>query len=128
MQDNKPNGMKYYTNTKQYSNLKGRLFMKNIFLALIICMFFSPIVIMAQGDEPKEKVEQVTEKVLQEQTPADSSVKTEDAQMKKDFAAIRVAVEKGTVPAVIKVISLAVIIAGFAFLYLPKKKKEVSNG
>jgi hypothetical protein len=55
-------------------------------------------------------------------------VKTEDAQMKKDFAAIRVAVEKGTVPAVIKVISLAVIIAGFAFLYLPKKKKEVSNG
>jgi hypothetical protein len=103
--------------------------MKNIFLAFIICMLFSPIVIMAQeGDKPKEKVEKVTEKVLQEQTPADSSVKTEDAQMKKDFAEITKAVEKGTVPTVIKVISLAVIIAGLAFLYLPKKKKEVSNG
>ena len=41
--------------------------MKNIFLAFIICMLFSPIVIMAQeGDKPKEKVEKVTEKVLQE--------------------------------------------------------------
>ncbi|MEO7444330.1 MAG: hypothetical protein ABIT96_02810 [Ferruginibacter sp.] len=103
--------------------------MKNIFFALIMCMLFSPIVTMAQeGDEPKEKVEKVTEKLLQEQTQSDSPEHTEDTQTKKDFAEITKAVEKGTVPTIIKVISLAVIIAGFAILYLPRKKKEVSNG
>jgi hypothetical protein len=112
-------------------NLKGRLFMKNIFLAFIICMLFSPIVIMAQeGDKPKEKVEKVTEKLLQkqEQPQSDSLAQTEAKQTKKDFAEITKTVEKGTVPTVIKALSLAVFIAGFAFLYLPKKKREVSNG
>jgi hypothetical protein len=105
--------------------------MKNIFLALIICMFFSPIVTMAQdGKEPKEKVEKVTEKLLQkqEQPQSDSAGQTEDTQRNKDFAEIRKAVDKGTVPTVIKALSLAAFIAGLAFLYLPKKKKEVSNG
>jgi hypothetical protein len=92
---------------------------------------FSPFVIMAQGgDEPKEKVEKVTEKMLanQEQTQSDSLGQTEDTQTKKDFAEITKTVKNGTVPTVIKALSLAAIIAGFAFLYLPKKKKEVSNG
>jgi hypothetical protein len=105
--------------------------MKNIFLAFIICMLFSPIVTMAQeGDKPKEKVEKVTEKLLQkqEQPQSDSLAQTEAKQTKKDFAEITKTVEKGTVPTVIKALSLAVFIAGFAFLYLPKKKREVSNG
>ncbi len=105
--------------------------LKNNFFALIICMFFSPIVIMAQdGDEPKEKVEKVTQKMLEkkEQTQSDSLGQAEDKQIKKDFAEISKAVENGTVPTVIKAISLAAFIAGLAFLYLPKKKKEVSNG
>ncbi len=105
--------------------------LKNNFFALIICMFFSPFVIMAQGgDEPKEKVEKVTEKMLtnQEQTQSDSLVQTEDKQIKKDFAEINKAVGNRTVPTVIKALSLAALIAGLAFLYLPKKRKEVSNG
>ncbi len=105
--------------------------MKNIFLAFILCMLFSPIVTMAQGgDEPKEKVEKVTEKLLQkqEQTQSDSLGQAEDKQIKKDFAEITKTVEKGTVPTVIKALSLAAFIAGLAILYLPKKKKEVSNG
>ncbi len=105
--------------------------LKNNFFALIICLFFSPIVIMAHGDdEPKEKVEKVTERLLQkqDQTQSDSLGQTEDTQTKKDFAEISKAVGEGTVPTVIKVLSLAVFIAGFAFLYLPKKKKEVSSG
>lgn len=105
--------------------------LKNNFFALIICMFFSPFVIMAQGgDEPKEKVEKVTEKLLtnQEQTQSDSLLQTEDKQIKKDFAEINKAVGNRTVPTVIKALSLAALIAGLAFLYLPKKRKEVSNG
>ena len=105
--------------------------LRNNFFALIICMLFSPIITMAQeGDKPKEKVEKVTEKLLanQEQPQSDSAGQTEDIQRKKDFAEIRKAVEKDTVPTVIKVISLAVIIAGLAILYLPRRKKEVSNG
>jgi hypothetical protein len=104
--------------------------LKNNFFALIICIFFSPIIIMAQGgDQPKEKVEKVTEKLLanQEQTQSDSLGQTEAKQTKKDFAEISKAVKNGTVPTVIKALSLAVFIAGLAFLYLPKKKKEVSN-
>ena len=120
------------TNYKQYSNLKRRFYMlKNNFFALIICMFFSPIVIMAQGGkEPKEKVEKVTEKMLvkKEQPQSDSLGQTEDKQTKKDFAEISKAVKNGTVPTVIKALSLAAFIAGLAFLYLPKKKKEESNG
>jgi hypothetical protein len=105
--------------------------LKNNFFALIICMVFSPIVIMAQSSkEPKEKVEKVTEKMLlkKEQPQSDSLGQTEDKQTKKGFAEIRKAVENGTVPTVIKALSLAAFIAGLAFLYLPKKKKEVSNG
>ncbi len=101
------------------------------FFVFIICMLFSPIVTMAQeGEEPEEKVEKVTEKLLdkQEPTQSESHGHTEDKQMKKDFAEITKTVEKGTVPTVIKALSLAVFIAGLAILYLPKKKKEVSNG
>lgn len=116
----------------QYSNLKRRFYrLKGNFLALIICMFFLPMVMSAQsGEEPKEKVEKVTEKMLEkkEQPQRDSTGQSEDTQTKKDFAEISKAVKNGTVPTVIKVLSLAAIIAGFAFLYLPKKKKEVSNG
>lgn len=104
---------------------------KNSFFALIICMFFSPFIIMAQsGKEPQEKVEKVTEKMLEkkEQPQSDSSGQTEDKQAKKDFAEISKTVDKGTVPTVIKALSLAAFIAGLAFLYLPKKKKEISNG
>lgn len=40
--------------------------LRNSFFAFIICMFFSPIVTIAQdGKEPKEKVEKVTEKMLE---------------------------------------------------------------
>ncbi len=105
--------------------------LRNNFFALIICMFFSPFVVMAQeGDEPKEKVEKVTEKMLEkkEQPQSDSPGQTEDKQTKKDFAEITKTVANGTVPTIIKALSLAAFIAGFAFLYLPKKKKEVSNG
>jgi hypothetical protein len=120
------------TNHKKYSNLKRRFYMlKNNFFALILCMFFSPVVILAQGSkEPKEKVEKVTEKMLvkKEQPQSDSLGPAEDKQTKKDFAEIRKTAENGTVPAVIKALSLAVFIAGLAFLYLPRKKKEVSNG
>ena len=105
--------------------------LKNSFFALIICMFFSPIVTMGQsGKEPKEKVEKVTEKMLEkkEQPKSDSAGQSEDTPTKKDFAEITKAVDKSTVPTVIKALSLAAVIAGLAFLYLPKKKKEVSNG
>ena len=94
-------------------------------------MIFFPFIIEAQsGDEPKEKVEKVTEKMLEkkEQTQSDSLGQTEEKQRKKDFAEITKTVEKGTVPTVIKALSLAAFIAGLAILYLPKKKKEVSNG
>ena len=105
--------------------------LRNSFFAFIICMFFSPIVSIAQdGKEPKEKVEKVTEKMLEkkEQPQSDSAGQSEDTQTKKDFAEISKAVDKGTVPTVIKALSLAAFIAGLAFLYLPRKKREVSNG
>ncbi|MEP7231995.1 MAG: hypothetical protein ABI691_17160 [Ginsengibacter sp.] len=113
------------SNYKQCSNLQRRFYtLKNTFFALIICLFFSPLVIMAQGgDEPKEKVEKVTEKMLEKDQPQSDSLR-----QKQDFAEISKAVGKGTVPTVIKALSLAAFIAGFAILYLPKKKKEVSNG
>jgi hypothetical protein len=92
---------------------------------------FLPTLTMAHdGDEPKEKVEKVTENMLEKKAQSESngSEQAEDKQIKKDFAEISKAVETGTVPTVIKVLSLAVFIAGFAFLYLPKKKKGVANG
>ena len=120
------------SNYIQYSNLKRWFYMlKGNFLVLIICMVFMPMVMRAQsGEAPKEKVEKVTEKMLEkkEQPQSDSAGQTEDKQAKKDFAEISKAVDKGTVPTVIKALSLAAFIAGLAFLYLPKKKKEVSNG
>jgi hypothetical protein len=119
-------------NYKQRPNLKkGSYFFKKGFFTLIMLLAISPIVTMAHdGDEPKEKVEKVTENVLekQQQSRSDSTGQAEDKQIKKDFAEISKAVETGTVPTVIKVLSLAVFIAGFAFLYLPKKKKGVANG
>ena len=113
------------SNYKQYSNLQRRFYsLKTNLFALIICLFFSPYVIMAQSsDEPKEKVEKVTEKMLEKDQP-----QTDSLRQKQDFAEISKAVDKGTVPTVIKALSLAAFIAGLAFLYLPKKKKEVSNG
>lgn len=63
-----------------------------------------------------------------EQPQSDSAGQSEDTQTKKDFAEISKAVDKGTVPTVIKALSLAAFIAGLAFLYLPRKKREVSNG
>jgi hypothetical protein len=113
------------TNYKQYSNLQRSFYtLKTNLFALIICLFFLPFVIMAQSStEPKEKVEKVTEKMLEKDQPQSDSLR-----QKQDFAEISKAVGKGTVPTVIKALSLAALIAGFAILYLPKKKKEVSNG
>lgn len=112
------------TNYKKCSNFKKRSYvLKNSFFVLIIILFFSPTVILAHdGEEPKEKVEKVTEKMLQKQE------KSQDTQTQKDLAEITKTVKNGTVPTVIKALSLAVFIAGFAFLYLPKKKREVPNG
>jgi hypothetical protein len=119
-------------NYKQRPNSKkGSYSLKIGFFALIIFLAFLPTLTMAHdGDEPKEKVEKVTENMLEKKAQSESngSEQAEDKQIKKDFAEISKAVETGTVPTVIKVLSLAVFIAGFAFLYLPKKKKGVANG
>lgn len=112
---------------------------KNILFAAIMFLFFSSAVIMPHGDEKhKGKVEKVSTMQMEnmhsqmnmegESVHSDSlrQVKENETQ-EKDFAQIRKDVENSTVPTVIKAISLAAFIAGMAFLYLPRKKKENSN-
>ena len=104
---------------------------KKIFYISILLVFLAPALILAHGDEKhKEKVEKVST-LMNEVTGhvhSDSLAQSEkNESMEKDFATIRENVSKSAVPTVIKAVSLAAIIAGLAFLYLPKKRKENSN-
>lgn len=106
--------------------------LKRIICIAVFFTFLAPAVINAHGDEKhKEKVEKVSTTMHQEDEHAhnDSLAQAEEKEsMEKDFETIRESVEESTVPTVIKGLSLAAIIAGLAFLYLPKKRKENSNG
>lgn len=104
--------------------------LKKIFCMSILLMFLTPGLLLAHGDEKhKEKPEKVSAMMHEEEhTQGDSLAEAKEKEvMEKDFAEIREDVEKSAVPTVIKAASLAVFIAGLAFLYLPRKKKEDSN-
>jgi len=104
---------------------------KKIFFAVIVFLFFPFTVAMPHGDEKhKEKVEMVSTQMQMEgeRGRSDSLEQAgENKAKEKDFAEIRKDVEKSTVPTVIKAVSLAAFIAGLAFLYLPRRRKENSN-
>jgi hypothetical protein len=104
--------------------------LKKIIYVAVILIFLSPVMIQPHGNEKgNKKVEKVT--VIQGEkgyVSSDSLAKAEKQKsMEKGFAEIRKDVEKSTVPTIIKALSLAVILAGFAFLYFPKKKKETAD-
>lgn len=105
--------------------------MKNLIVISFLLLGVASNVLIAHGDEKhKEKVEKVSTAVQEEKDHAnsDSLAQTKENETQaKDFAQIHEYVEKSTVPTVIKAISLAAFIAGFALLYLPRKKKENSN-
>ncbi len=114
--------------------------LNKISYAAMIFLFFSASAIMPHGDEKhKEKPEKVSTQMQNEKEHSQMNMEGEHAHsdsleqaeeneaMEKDFAQISEDVEKSTVPTVIKALSLAAFIAGLAFLYLPRKRKENSN-
>ncbi len=87
-----------------------------------ILIFLSPVAIKPHGNN--KKVEKVTATTIMSQKEGNNYIidSLEQAEKQKGFAEIHKDVEKSAVPTVIKALSLAAIIAGLAFLYVPKKK------
>jgi len=87
-------------------------------------IFLSPVAASAHGD--KKEAEEVTATTTLSPKEGNNYIidSLEQAEKQKDFAEIRKDVKESAVPTVIKALSLAAIIAGLAFLYIPKKKKS----
>lgn len=104
---------------------------KKLFYMSIILLFLISAIVKAHGDEHhKEKMGKVSTMMHweDEHEHSDSLEQVEEKEsMEKDFKTIREDVEQSVVPTVIKAISLAAVIAGLAFLYLPRRKKESNN-
>ncbi|HED06933.1 MAG TPA: hypothetical protein ENI57_02320 [Ignavibacteria bacterium] len=101
--------------------------LNKIIYVTIILIFLAPVAITPHGD--KKEVKKVTATTIMNRDDdheySDSLKQVEELKtMKKDFAEIHDDVEESTVPTVIKALSLASIIAGLAFFYIPKKKKR----
>lgn len=111
--------------------LRENIMLKKMIYVVVILIFLSPVMIQPHGNEKdNKKVEKVTTVIQEERgyVHSDSLAKIEKQKsMEKGFAEIRKDVEKSTVPTIIKALSLGVILAGFAFLYFPKKKKETAD-
>jgi len=99
----------------------------------VLLIFLSPVAIKPHGD--KKEVKKVTAATMMhkdddhEHDYRDSLEQVENLKlMNKDFAEIKEDVANSAVPTVIKALSLAFIIAGLAFLFIPRKKEEAANG
>lgn len=100
---------------------------------VILLLFLSPAVIKPHGD--KKEVKKVTAAAMMHQDDdhnhdyRDSLEQAANQKlMEKDFAEIKENVANSAVPTVIKAVSLALIIAGLAFLFIPRKKEGETNG
>ncbi len=99
--------------------------LNKIIYVIVILIFLAPAAIKPHGD--KKKVKKVTTTTMMNRDDdheySDSLKQVEELKtMQKDFAEIHDEVEESTVPTVIKALSLAAIIVGLAFFYIPKKK------
>jgi len=106
---------------------------KTISIAIFL-LFLSPVAIKPHGDE--KEVKKVTAATIMHQDGdddhdheyRDSLEQVENQKsMNKDFAEIKEDVANSAVPTVIKALSLAIIIAGLAFLFIPRKKEGGTN-
>ncbi len=90
----------------------------------LILIFLSPVAALAHGD--KKEAVKVTATTTMSPKEGNNYIidSLERAEKQKGFAEISEDVKESTVPTVIKALSLAAIIAGLAFLYMPKKKKS----
>jgi len=99
------------------------MLIKIIYVSLIL-IFLSPVAASAHGD--KKEAVKVTATATMSPKEGNNYIidSLERAEKQKGFAEISEDVKESTVPTVIKALSLAAIIAGLAFLYMPKKKKS----
>ncbi len=99
------------------------MLIKIIYVSLIL-IFLSPVAALAHGD--KKEAVKVTATTTMSPKEGNNYIidSLERAEKQKGFAEISEDVKESTVPTVIKALSLAAIIAGLAFLYMPKKKKS----
>ncbi len=90
----------------------------------LILIFLSPVAALAHGD--KKEAAKITATTTMSPKEGDNYIidSLERAEKQKGFAEISEDVKESAVPTVIKALSLAAIIAGLAFLYIPKKKKS----
>ncbi len=99
--------------------------LNKIIYAVVILIFLAPAAIKPHGDK-KEVKKVTTTTMMNDDDDHDIKDSVEQAEnlklMQKDFAEIRKDVEESSVPTVIKALSLAAVIAGLAFFYVPKKK------
>ncbi len=95
-----------------------------IIYVTLMLIFLSPVAASAHSDN--KTAGEVTATTTMSPKEGNNYIidSLERAEKQKGFAEIRKDVKESAVPTVIKALSLAAIIAGLAFLYIPKKKKS----